>query len=163
MNNNWSWHSHFALDDKTQVSIEPFIDADLDTIYQIELQAHPTPWQRVHFTDSLKASHHHCLGVRLGSQWLAYAIVSCAGGEAELLLLVVDAPWQKRGIAKGLMTSIFQSLRGRADTLFLEVRASNDRAIRLYESLEFNQVGTRPGYYPAPGGVEDALIYARML
>jgi ribosomal-protein-alanine N-acetyltransferase len=48
--------------------------------------------------------------------------------------------------------------------MFLEVRPSNARAIRLYDSLGFNQIGTRNGYYPARnGGREDALVLACML
>jgi len=46
------------------------------------------------------------------------------------------------------------------ETVFLEVRESNPVAIRLYEGLGFNQVGTRRDYYPAEGGREDAIIMA---
>jgi len=41
---------------------------------------------------------------------------------------------------------------------FLEVRPSNAIAIGLYESLGFEQVGTRRGYYQAAGGREDAAV-----
>lgn len=163
MSNSSRWHSVLRLDDETQLSVEPFNSSDLNAIYQIELRSHSHPWQRAHFASSLQASQHHCLGVRRGDEWVAYAVISCAGGEAELLLLVVDKPWQGRGLAKHFLDHIFRSLNGQADTLFLEVRTSNHRAIGLYESMEFNQVGVRPGYYPAAGRGEDALIYARML
>ncbi len=41
---------------------------------------------------------------------------------------------------------------------FLEVRPSNTAAIRLYQSLGFEQVGTRRGYYQAVNGREDAAV-----
>jgi [ribosomal protein S18]-alanine N-acetyltransferase len=43
---------------------------------------------------------------------------------------------------------------------FLELRASNQSAYRLYERYGFNEVGRRRDYYPAVGGREDALVMA---
>ena len=43
---------------------------------------------------------------------------------------------------------------------FLEVRASNTTAYRLYERYGFNEVGRRRAYYPAADGREDALVMA---
>jgi ribosomal-protein-alanine N-acetyltransferase len=43
--------------------------------------------------------------------------------------------------------------------LWLEVRPSNGRALRLYRRLGFREVGRRRAYYPAPGGArEDAIV-----
>jgi ribosomal-protein-alanine N-acetyltransferase len=163
MINHTDWYSTLSLADGTELSIAPFGDADLEAICAIENRAHSTPWRRAHFEDSLKASHHHCIGVHQSGRWLGYAIVSCIAGEAELLLLVIDPPWQGRGLARQVLNHLFECLHGLADTLFLEVRVGNRRAIALYESLEFNQVGIRPGYYQTAAGAEDAVIFARML
>ena len=38
----------------------------------------------------------------------------------------------------------------------LEVRASNEPAIKLYHKMDFKEIGKRRGYYKEP--VEDALI-----
>ena len=38
------------------------------------------------------------------------------------------------------------------------MRPSNTGAIRLYQSLGFEQVGIRRGYYQAVGGREDAAV-----
>jgi len=43
---------------------------------------------------------------------------------------------------------------------FLEVRASNQSAYRLYERYGFNEIGRRRDYYPVAGGREDALVMA---
>ena len=50
-----------------------------------------------------------------------------------------------------------------AEVTFLEVRASNHTASRLYERFGFNEIGRRPNYYPAVGGREDALVMAYSL
>ena len=56
--------------------------------------------------------------------------------------------------------------RGRAAGMtdaFLEVRPSNTAAIRLYQSMGFEHVGIRRGYYQAVGGREDAAVLRRRL
>jgi ribosomal-protein-alanine N-acetyltransferase len=47
--------------------------------------------------------------------------------------------------------------------MFLEVRPSNPNAIKLYQSLGFNEIGRRKDYYPARKGREDALVMARII
>lgn len=163
MGNNATWHGSLQLKDAPPLQVELFDEVDLDAICRIELQAHAYPWKRSHFADSLKASHQYCLGARAGDRWVAYAVVSCVAGEAELLLLVVDRAWQGRGVGRQLLSHIVQCLQKAADTVFLEVGASNERAIALYELMDFNQVGFRPNYYRRGSHSEDALIFARTL
>ena len=47
-----------------------------------------------------------------------------------------------------------------AQSIFLEVRPSNEAAVMLYDSMGFNEIGIRNGYYPAQSGREDALVMA---
>jgi ribosomal-protein-alanine N-acetyltransferase len=42
--------------------------------------------------------------------------------------------------------------------LLLEVRPTNEPALRLYQRYGFERIGVRPGYYPALGGREDAVV-----
>ena len=49
-------------------------------------------------------------------------------------------------------------------SIFLEVRVSNEPAIRLYEKLGYEQVGLRKDYYPlTSGGREDAIVMKKRL
>jgi ribosomal-protein-alanine N-acetyltransferase len=50
-----------------------------------------------------------------------------------------------------------------ADMMFLEVRPSNDKAIGLYLSEGFNEIGLRRNYYPAANGREDAILMGMAL
>jgi ribosomal-protein-alanine N-acetyltransferase len=58
---------------------------------------------------------------------------------------------------------IAEARKLRAETVFLEVRDSNRRAIRLYQQAGFNEIGLRKGYYPATQGREDAIVMALIL
>ena len=42
------------------------------------------------------------------------------------------------------------------ESISLEVRVSNEAAIRLYETYGFEKVGKRPGFYQKP--TEDAYV-----
>jgi ribosomal-protein-alanine N-acetyltransferase len=90
--------------------------------------------------------------------------------EAELLNLAVDPGWRRKGIGLRLMQHTLAEVKGRGgERIFLEVRASNMAARRLYEQLGFAPVGRRPGYYQSLGGraltppPEDALVLALSL
>jgi ribosomal-protein-alanine N-acetyltransferase len=67
---------------------------------------------------------------------------------------------QRRGIATALLDRLFEQTRHDERRGFtLEVRVSNDAAIRLYEQLGFEGRGIRRGYYT--DNREDALIMWR--
>ena len=74
--------------------------------------------------------------------------------EADMLNLAVQPDYRRRGIAKRLCRALMGNLN--AHSLTLEVRVTNEPAIRLYNSLGFREVGRRKNYYQKPK--EDALI-----
>lgn len=136
----------------------PYSAADLDTIFALEQRSHAHPWTLENLRSSLAS--HNCVGLRHQGEWVAHAVLSFVVGEAELLLFVIDKSWQGRGLGTAFLEMLAQSAKQKAQTLFLEVRASNAAAVALYEKVGFNQVGVRPNYYPAQGRREDALLYA---
>ena len=78
-------------------------------------------------------------------------------GEADMMNLAVSGRYRRQKIGENLVEVLIENLRKRAvKSLSLEVRVSNEPAIRLYEKLGFAQVGRRPKYYANPR--EDALI-----
>ena len=77
--------------------------------------------------------------------------------ETDMMNVAVHPDYRKQGIATGLIVGLVEELRKRGShSLTLEVRASNDAAIRLYRLLDFQEVGLRKNYYRNPR--EDALI-----
>jgi ribosomal-protein-alanine N-acetyltransferase len=86
--------------------------------------------------------------------------MSIAVGEAHLLNLCVSPQEQNQGIGRKLLEHVISVAKSHADTMFLEVRPTNTAAIFLYESVGFNEIGVRKGYYPAKNGREDAIMFA---
>jgi [ribosomal protein S18]-alanine N-acetyltransferase len=81
--------------------------------------------------------------------------------ETEILNLAVRASERRGGTGSVLLKEALDWSRSRAEKVVLEVRASNDVALRFYERHGFRAVGRRPNYYTAP--VEDALVLCLLL
>ena len=92
-----------------------------------------------------------------GDRVAGYAGSQSVMGESDMMNIAVDPNYRRQGIAEALIVQLVQQLKEKGNCcLTLEVRASNDAAIRLYEKLGFSQIGRRPNYYRNPK--EDALI-----
>ncbi len=145
------------------VYLRPMEQKDVEEVGAIEREAYAFPWSKGIFTDCLRAGHVAWV-VEEEGQIHAYSLMAVAAGEAHLLNLCVRPRCHRRGFGRVLLSQMLAEARARrAQTMFLEVRPSNRPAIALYHKMGFSEVGTRPGYYPAHNGKEDALILALQL
>jgi ribosomal-protein-alanine N-acetyltransferase len=95
---------------------------------------------------------------------LAYGLISVAANEAHILNICVSPNAQGKGLGKRMLYRLIRSAEERgAESIFLEVRASNVIAQNLYEQEGFNRLGVRPAYYPSSDGREDALVFAKAI
>ena len=134
--------------------------ADLDRIESIEQRAYPTPWSRSMFASELAKPTSLCLGAFDGSDLVGYVINSRYVDAWHVMNVAVDPDHQRRGVATALLQHLFEVTRDDERRGYtLEVRVSNDDAIRLYERLGFEARGLRRGYYT--DNREDALIMWR--
>jgi [ribosomal protein S18]-alanine N-acetyltransferase len=143
--------------------IRPMRDEDLDIVWGIERRAYDYPWSRGIFIDCLRIPY-VCELLEEGDQVLGYAIMSLGGDEAHLLNLCLDESARGRGLGELMLDHLTRraTLEG-VRVLYLEVRPSNARAIKLYRRAGFARIGVRRNYYRAAAGREDALVLARSL
>ncbi len=136
---------------------------DLPEIMAIERQCYEFPWSEEIFKSCFNASN-LAMFAELEGKAIGYGILSTVLDEASLLNICIAPSEQGKGYAKVLLQFLCEQVRALgADTLFLEVRASNQAALHLYENMGFNQIGTRRNYYPAKKGREDAWMFALSL
>jgi ribosomal-protein-alanine N-acetyltransferase len=132
---------------------------DLNSIEEIERSSYPTPWSRSMFAGELAKPSSICLGAvdAERNELVGYLIISRYVDAWHVMNVAVAEPYRRRRIASGLMERLFEdtSRDGRRGYT-LEVRVSNEAAIRLYERLGFKARGIRRGYYT--DNREDALI-----
>jgi len=142
-------------------SIRPMTTHDLDSVLEVERRSYSFPWSRGNFIDSLAAGYDCQLLEQCTSGSVVGYLVAMAGvGEMHLLNLTVAPAWQGQGHGQRLIEWLLRRCREeRLASLWLEVRASNQRARALYLRRGFAEVGTRRAYYPAALGTrEDAVL-----
>ena len=134
--------------------------SDLTQVVAIEKMCYAFPWGEDIFRDCLNMRY-QCWVCELGDDVLGYGIMSMAVGDAHILNLCVSPKEQKQGIGRKILEHLISIAKKEAEQMFLEVRPSNLGAIALYDSVGFNEIGLRKGYYPAEnGGREDGLMFA---
>lgn len=147
----------------TDLQFRPMLAQDVDAVLEVELAAFSHPWSRGIFLDCIKPGYECWLLFSAGRQ-VGHTVLSVAGDESHLLNITIRPQDQKGGLGAALLEFIIGRAREMgAEVTFLEVRASNHTAARLYERFGFNEIGRRPNYYPAAGGKEDALVMAYSL
>jgi ribosomal-protein-alanine N-acetyltransferase len=135
---------------------------DLAAIEEIERAAYPTPWSRSMFAGELAKPASICLGAfdRETGALLGYLIISRYVDAWHVMNIAVAPAQRRRGIASALLERLFELTAGQGQRGYtLEVRVSNDAAIKLYERAGFRGRGIRRGYYT--DNREDALIMWR--
>ncbi len=132
---------------------------DIEAVLRVEYAAFSHPWTRGIFMDALQS--YECWVMFDGTQQVGHGVINVIVDEAHLLNITVKPESQGRGLGLQLLTHLMQRARERGgNECFLEVRASNQSAYRLYERFGFNEIGRRRNYYPIAGGREDALVMA---
>lgn len=151
---------------RSTIAWRPMAAPDLGYVAALEAQIHAAPWTLGNFRDSLASGYESCVGEREG-RILVYGVLMLAPGEAQILNLSVVPDARRQGLGRTLLRRFAgDAARFGAEQIFLEVRASNLAAIRLYESEGFANVARRERYYPAgrvSGVREDALVMRRAL
>lgn len=134
--------------------------ADLPCIMEIEKRGHAFPWSEGNFKDGLEHSYYMVV-MEQDKKIIGYGVVQIILDEGHLLNITIDPTLNGRGLGRELLLHLLDYARNHTDTLFLEVRPSNQRAIALYQTSGFNEIGLRRNYYPAKGGGrEDAVLMA---
>lgn len=137
--------------------------ADIPAMLATEQAATAYPWAESSFQSSFSERYFNAVAL-IDGQVAGFYIGELVAGEASLFDIAVHPKQQGKGIGKALLSHFLdEAERRHATDCWLEVRASNAKAIGLYQQLGFHQVGVRPAYYPAPSGNEDAVLMALSL
>jgi ribosomal-protein-alanine N-acetyltransferase len=138
---------------------EPLTEARLGEIVDIEARAYEHPWTHGNFVDSLRSGYEAQVlcadGVLIG-----YFVAMRGVDEVHLLNITVVPEYQRQGWGRVILDALaLWSRAHQAQWLWLEVRRSNARAQRIYETHGYRPIGERKRYYPAANGQrEDAIV-----
>lgn len=129
----------------------------LDRVCEMEEDSFSMPWKREDFEDLIVNDHSEYVVILLNGYAIGAAGYTFNGFEGYINNVVIDRRFRGRGYSKILLENLL--LKGRREGIneyTLEVRVSNEPAIRLYESLGFKSEGKRKNFYERP--TEDAYV-----
>jgi ribosomal-protein-alanine N-acetyltransferase len=131
----------------------------LDEVASLEAESFANPWSRDMLATELRNSDVARVYVLRDREARLVAFCACwiILNELHINTLAVTEDARRRGLATRLLRHIFaEAARDGADCATLEVRRSNEAALRLYEGFGFKVRGLRKNYYPQPP--EDGLV-----
>ncbi len=163
---------------REQLRMEPMREADVPVVQEIERDIFSTPWPRNAYyreLSSRNSAHYIVLRregrpspediplsdrgrrargsddiVGYGGMWRMY-------DEAHITTIGVRHDLQRSGLGRILFAGLIQAAYDMgAKWITLEVRTSNENAMRMYEAFGFKVIGRRKGYYTDNG--EDAIV-----
>jgi ribosomal-protein-alanine N-acetyltransferase len=130
---------------------------DLQEVLEIERSSFTTPWSETSFFNEIKNPRSISKVARLGDRIVGYLCASRIIDEGHIRTFAVHPEFRKRGIASALVRDILDQLKEESCRfVFLEVRASNSGARKMYENFGFRELGIRKNYYASP--VEDGIM-----
>lgn len=140
--------------------IRPMEIRDVQSLACLESAIFSMPWSETAFAQTLEHPYNRFL-VALAEEKLVGCVgATFLGEEADIDKVMVAEEFRGQGIAGKLLEQMLMLGESEGITAFtLEVRKSNEPAIRLYEKFGFVTEGIRHDFYQKP--TEDALIMWR--
>jgi ribosomal-protein-alanine N-acetyltransferase len=139
-------------------------EADLPAVLELEHSLFPEDaWSEGMFRDELDqrpAARYYVLAEEEPGGLIGYAGLAAMAGTADVQTIGVRHGHWGHGVGTALLNALLAEAAERGCTeVFLEVRADNARAKKLYRRFGFEEVGVRRRYYQ-PSGV-DAIVMCR--
>ncbi len=140
------------------VVIREMTESDITEIADLEKECFSEPWSENSLRDELTNETARFYVLRDNENLLGYIGANNICNEVYITNVAVSGNCRGKGYGKTLVNHLIkQSETERAFFITLEVRKSNENAIRLYEKCGFKLIGERKNFYSKPQ--EDALIY----
>ena len=144
------------------VTIREMTESDIAGIAELEKKCFSEPWSETSLRDELTNETARFYVLRDSKRLLGYIGANNVCNEVYITNVAVSEECRGKGYGQKLVNHLIkQSETERAFFITLEVRKSNENAIKLYEKCGFKFIGERKNFYSKP--TEDALIYTYYL
>ncbi|WP_413452182.1 ribosomal protein S18-alanine N-acetyltransferase [Georgenia phoenicis] len=137
------------------MTLRPLREDDLERVVELEHELFGRgAWSWATYLSELGQPGRYYVAAERDGVVVGYAGIAL-GADAEVMTVGVAGSHRGQGIGAALLADLLEQARAaRSRHVFLEVRAGNATALRLYERAGFEPIGTRPRYY----GDEDAVV-----
>ena len=133
----------------------------IESLVELENLCFDEPWTKGMFVGDL-SSEYTCYFAAIDddNKVVGYAGMWISVDEGQITNVAVHPDFRRKNIATELLSRLFDVCRKRGlQSITLEVRQSNEKAINLYEKNGFLSVGMRKNYYKNPA--ENAVLMTK--
>ncbi|MEG0823479.1 MAG: ribosomal protein S18-alanine N-acetyltransferase [Erysipelotrichaceae bacterium] len=143
--------------------IRRMVEKDLPRILELEDQLFTSKWTYEQYLYELHENEFSQLYVfEIGTKIVGYLGLWLTFDIAQITTLAIDKEYQGNGYAKQLLNKLVEvANQAMCETIMLEVRVSNNRAIKLYKNFDFIEMSRRKNYYTDNN--EDAIVMVKAL
>lgn len=143
------------------MSIRSMTIQDIDSILQLEKQLFTSQWKEEDFIYEIETNPFSYLYVLIKEEMIiGYAGLWISYEQAEITTIGIKKEYQGKGYASQLMDYLIELAKKKdCETISLEVRISNKKAIKLYEKYGFTYESIRKNYYQ--DNFEDAYLMVK--
>lgn len=137
---------------------------DLDAIWGLETTVFGAEaWTLGMMREELTADHRHYLVLtNEEDQLIGYGGLLAIGPDGDIQTIAIAPQERGAGYGRRILNALIDEAEQRTvRNVFLEVRADNPRALSLYASIGFAEIGVRPRYYQ-PGDVDAVVMKLEM-
>lgn len=158
------------IEQNEKIEIRRLSQRDLEEILKIQKETHLTRWAKKDYQREIKRKDSIPLVAVTGNKEVCgFAVVRLLTGDrpgffksSEIFNIAISTSFQRFGIGQKIFDEIRMKLKEKeVSEIWLEVRESNNRAIKFYRKNGFEQISVRKNYYQKP--IENALIFRRAL
>lgn len=145
-----------------ELQIRPMIRSDIEAIVALEQDCNLSSWGIAGYEKELTNSDAILMVALWQSKFAGFFSGRVLIDEFELFTIAIVPQLRRKRIAQRLMQKSYRELQQRnIHKCFLEVRASNQPALELYQSFGFELIGKRRNYYQNPK--DDALLMRKFI
>lgn len=142
---------------ESDIDVREIEEKDIERVSELEKDCFSDAWSAAGIKESLKQSYTVLLGAWLNGKLTGYIIAYFSIDDCEIARIAVDETCRRKGAALRLLEELKRICREkRVEKIMLDVRESNEAAVRLYRKFGFLEDGTRKNFYEKPQ--EDAVL-----
>ena len=131
-------------------------------ISEIEKECFSSPWSESGIRSELDNPNARFFVAENDGIVIGYAGMHTVCGECYIANIAVRQAYRKNGIASALLMKLEETAKNEnGEFITLEVRRSNENAIRLYSRMGYSNVGVRKNFYSKP--TEDAVLMTKTI
>jgi len=143
------------------LKIRRLLEKDLDRVLELENALFTSCWKKEDYLYEINKNEYANLFVLEDEDLIiAYGGIWFLFEQAQITTIAVATNYQRRGYAEKLISYMENmAIDNGCESVTLEVRVSNKKAINLYEKLGYVYLSTRKSYYSDNN--EDAYLYGK--